>query len=146
MFGVDIQLVMLVRPQSRPKVNREMSAFIMLTVTDGQGAVLSTPARKFGSSEVQQFNMVRIGPASSYRWRVPIAAQLHAAGIPVQGIKGRLVVNIALLFGKAVGDAQPVDADFKISVLTLYDTDILFTQAALGEAGEAASGIGAEPR
>jgi hypothetical protein len=115
------------------KVNTEMSAFIMLTVTDEQGTVLSKPARLFNSSEVQQLDTVRIGRASSHRWRVPIAAQVHASEIPEQRMKGRLVVNVALLFSKVSGDEQPADADFKISVLTLYDMDILFTQAALSE-------------
>ena len=114
------------------KVNTEMSAFIMLTVTDDQGTVLSKPARKFNSSETQQFDIVWIGRASSHRWRVPIAAQLNASEIPEQGMTGRLVVNVALLFNKVSGDEQPADADFEISVLTLYDMDILFTQAAGG--------------
>jgi len=115
------------------KVNTEMSSFIMLTVTDEQGTVLSKPARKFNSSEAQQFDIVRIGRASSHRWRVPIAAQLDASELPEQGMKGRLVVNVAPLFSKVSGDTQPADADFKISVLALYDMDILFTRAALRE-------------
>jgi hypothetical protein len=115
------------------KVNTEMSAFIMRTVTDQQGTVLSKPARKFNSSEAQQFDIVRIARASSHRWRMPIAAQLDASAIPEQGMRGRLVVNVALLFSKVSGDEQPADAGFNISVLTLYDMDILFTQAALSE-------------
>lgn len=115
------------------KVNTEMSAFIMLTVTDEQGTVLSRPARRFNSSEAPRFDIVRIARASSHRWRVPISAQLDASAIPEQGMKGRLVVNVALLFSKVSGDEQPADAGFKISVLTLYDMDILFTQAALSE-------------
>jgi hypothetical protein len=115
------------------KVNTEISAFIMLTVTDQHGTLLSTPARKFNSSEIQQFDIVRIARASSHRWRVPTAAQIHASEIPEQGIKGRLVVNVALLFSRVSGDEQPADADFKISVLTLYDMELLFTQAALSE-------------
>lgn len=119
------------------KVNTEMSAFIMLTVTDEQGTVLSKPAKKFNPSETQQFDIVRIGRGSSHRWRAPIAAQLVASAISEQGLKGRLVVNVALLFSKVSGDEQPADADFKISVLTLYDMDILFTQAALSEGTKA---------
>ena len=49
------------------KVNTEMSAVIMLTVTDHQGTVLSRPARKFNSSEVQRFVTVRIAHALSHR-------------------------------------------------------------------------------
>jgi hypothetical protein len=115
------------------KINTEMSAFIMLTVTDEQGTVLSKPARKFNSSEVQRFVTVRIGRASSHHWRVPIAAQLDASAIPKQGLKGRLVVNVALLCSKVSGDEQPADADFQSSLLMLYDMDVLFTQAALSE-------------
>jgi hypothetical protein len=115
------------------RVSTEMSAFIMLTVTDEQGTVLSRPARKFESSEAQQFDIVRIGRGSSHRWWVPIAAQLDASAIPEQGMKGRLVVNVALLFSKVSGDEQPADDDFEISVLTLYDMDVLFTRAALSE-------------
>ena len=118
------------------KINTEMSAFIMLTVTDEQGTVLSKPARKFNTSEVQRFVTVRIGRASSHHWRVPIAAQLDASAIPKGGLKGRLVVNVALLFSKESGDEQPTDADFKSSLLTLYDMDVLFTQAALSEGTE----------
>jgi len=115
------------------KINAEMSAFIMLTVTDEQGTVLSKPARKFNSSEVQGFVTTRIGRASSHHWRVPIAAQLDAGVIPKQGLTGRLVVNVALLFSKVSGDEQPADADLKSSLLTLYDMNVLFTRAALSE-------------
>jgi hypothetical protein len=113
------------------KVNTE--TFIMLTVTDEQGTVLSKPARMVNSSEAQRFDTMRIARASSHRWCVPIAAQLDASEIPEQGMNGRLVVNVALLFSKVSGDEQSADADFKNSVLTLYDMDILFTQAALSE-------------
>jgi hypothetical protein len=106
------------------KVNTEMSAFIMLTVNDPKGALLSKPARKFNSSEVQRFDSVRIAPASSHRWRVPIAAQLDASAIPEQGMKGRLTVNIALFFG-ADGPGT--------SLLTLYDTNLAFTRASLSQ-------------
>lgn len=115
------------------KLNTEMSAFIILTVTDEQGTVLSKPARKFNSSEFQRFVIVRIARASSHDWRVPIAAQLDASAIPKEGLKGRLVVNVALLFSKVSGDERPAEADFKSSLLTLYDMDVLFTQAALSE-------------
>jgi hypothetical protein len=115
------------------KVNTEMSAFIMLTVTDQQGTVLSKPARKFNTSDAQPFDIVRIGRGSSHRWRVPIAAQLDASAIPKQGLNGRLVVNVALLFTKVSGNEQPADEDFKSSVLTLHDMDLSFTQAALSE-------------
>ena len=115
------------------KVNTEMSAFIMLTVTDDRGTVLSKPAKKFDHSEIQKFDIVRIQRGSSHRWRVPLAAQLEVSAIPEQGLKGRLVVNVALLFSEVIGDKQPADADFKISVLTLYDMGILLTQAALSE-------------
>jgi hypothetical protein len=114
-------------------VNTQMSAFIMLTVTDERGTVLSKPAKRFNSSEVQRFDTVRIARTSSHRWRVPIAAQLDASAIPEHGMRGRLVVNVALLFSKVSGEEQPADAGFTISVLTLYDMDILFTQAALSE-------------
>jgi hypothetical protein len=118
------------------KVNTDMSAFIMLTVTDEQGTVLSKPARKFNTSEEQQFDIVRIGCASSHRWRVPIAAQINTSEIPKQDMKGRLVVNVSLLFSKLSCDEKAADAHFNISVLTLYDMDILFTQAALSEGTE----------
>jgi hypothetical protein len=115
------------------KVNTETSVFIMLTVTDQQGTVLSTPSKMFSSSEAQRFVFVRIARASSHRWRVPIAAQLPASKIPEEGMKGRLVVNIALLFSRVSGDEQPAEADFSSSLVTLYDMDVLFTQAALSE-------------
>jgi len=120
-------------------VNTEMSAFIMLTVTDEQGTILSKPARKFASSEAQQFDMVRIGRGSSHRWRVPIDAQLEESAIPEQGMRGRLVVNVALQFSRVSGDEQPADDDFNISVLTLYDMDVLFTRAALREGASPAT-------
>jgi len=113
------------------RVNTQTSTFIMLTVTDEQGSVLSKPARMFSSSDVQRFDLVRIARASSHRWRAPIAAQLDASTIPEPGMKGRLVVNVALLFGMVSGGKQPGDADFKSSVLTLYDMNVVFTRAAL---------------
>ena len=97
-------------------------------VTDDQGRVLSKPARKFNSSEIQQFDVVRIGRASSHHWRVPISAQLDASAIPKQGLKGRLVVNVALLFSKASGDWQPADdGSFESSIVTLCDMDLRLT-------------------
>ena len=125
------------------KVNTELSAFIMLTATDHRGTVLSTPARKFDSSEVQRFVFVRIARASSHRWRVPIVAQLPASKIPEEGMKGRLVVNVALLFSTVSGEEQPADGDFRSSLVTLYDMDVLFTRAALSEGGRPAT---ADPR
>jgi len=113
------------------KINTEISAFCMLTVTDRQGTVLSKPARKFNSAEHQKFNTVRIGPASSHRWRRPIVSQLDASAIPERGLEGRLVVNVALLFSRVKGDARPADADFASSLLTLYDMNVLFTRKAL---------------
>ena len=121
------------------KVNTEMSAVIMLTATDHEGTVLSTPARKFDSSEDQHFLTVRIAPASWHRWRVPMAAQVPASEIPAEGMKGRLAVNVALLFSKVRGDEQPDDADFRSSLLTLYDMDVLFTRAALREGARSAA-------
>ena len=64
---------------------------------------------------------------------MPIAAQLLASEVPKEGVKGRLVVCVALLFSKVSGDEQPSDADFQSSLLTLYDMDLLFTRAALRE-------------
>ena len=113
------------------KVNREMSAFIMLTVTDDQGAVLSKPARKFDTSESQQFDLVRIGRASAHEWRVPLTAQLDPARLPEQGLQGRLVVNVALLYHSLSGTSKPAADDFALSMLTLYDMDVLFTPSAL---------------
>lgn len=121
------------------KVNTETSAFIMLTATDRQGTVLSTPARKFDSSEPQRFDTVRIARGSSREWRVPIAAQLPAKVVPKEGVPGRLVVNIAVLFGKVSGDDQPADTDLETSLLTLYDMDVVFTQAALHEGARLAT-------
>jgi hypothetical protein len=115
------------------RVNTERSAFIMLTATDRQGTVLSTPARKFDSSEHQRSDTVRIAGGSAHKWRVPIAAQLPTDEIPKEGVAGRLVVNIALLFAKVSGDQQPADADFETSMLTLYDMDVVFTLTALEE-------------
>jgi hypothetical protein len=116
------------------KVNTEILAFIMLTVTDDQGTMLSKPARKFNTSEAQQFETVRIAHRSSHRWQVPIAAQLDRNAIREQGVKGRLVVNIALRYAKMSRDKPPADSDFQGSLLTLYDMNVLFTKAALGEA------------
>lgn len=121
------------------RVNTEMSAFIMLSVNDEQGQLLSKPARKFNSSEAQRFDIVRIRRGASHRWRVPVAAQLDASAIPASGLKGRLVVNVALLFSRLSGeDEKAADDDFKISVLTLYDLDIFFTQASLSEGSKPA--------
>jgi len=113
------------------KINTELSAFIMLTVTDDEGTVLSKPARRFSTSEVQRFVTTRIGRGSSHAWRVPIRVQLDASAIPEEGLKGRLVVNVALLFGRVSGNEQPADSDFESSLLTLHDMDVLFTRAAL---------------
>jgi hypothetical protein len=120
------------------KVNSDISAFIMFTVTDQHGAVLSRPARKFNSSEYQRSSALRIEHASSHNWCVPIAGQLSDSEIPEQGMKGRLVVSLALLFDKVSGVEQAVDANFKGSLLTLYDMDVLFTKAALSESVEPA--------
>jgi len=110
------------------RVNADLSAFIMLTATNDHGTVLSKPAKKFNSAETQQFDTVRIGPASSFRWRVPVATWLQAGMIPAHGLKGRLVVNVALLFCRPGGAADPsAQAEYKASVLTLYDMDILLT-------------------
>lgn len=76
---------------------------------------------------------MRIVRASSHRWRVPIAAQLDSIAIPTEWLEGRLIVNIALLFNRVSDDEQPADADFESSLLTLYDMNVLFTKAALGE-------------
>lgn len=124
------------------KVNTERSAVVMLTATDPQGTVLSKPAKKFDTSEAQRFITVRVARASSQRFRVPIAAQLPAGAIPEQGLKGRLVVNVALLSSKVKGGEQPAEAEFRMSLLTLHDMDVLFTRAALQEGERAAS---AEP-
>lgn len=115
------------------KVNSELSAFIMLTVTDDEGTVLSKPARRFDTSEVQRFATRRIGPESSQTWRVPIDAQVDASALPEGGLKGRLVVNVALLFSKVSGAAESADEDSDSSLVTLYDMDVAFTRAALAE-------------
>jgi hypothetical protein len=115
------------------KVNTETSAVIMLTATDQAGTVLSTPARRFDTSERQQFVTVRIGRASPHRWRVPLAAQVPTRSIPEEGLAGRLVVNVALRFSAVRTDQPPDDTDFESSLLTLYDMDVRFTRAALQE-------------
>jgi hypothetical protein len=115
------------------KVNSELSAFIMLTITDDEGTVLSKPARRFDTSEVQRFVTTRISRGSSQTWPVPIHAQLDASAIPERGLKGRLVVNVALLFSKVSGDGEPADGDLDSSLVTLYDMDVLFSRAALTE-------------
>jgi len=114
----------------------EMSAFIMLTVADETGTVLSDPARTFDTSERPVFTTERIGRRSSAQWRVPVSAQLAAGAIPQEGLKGTLVVNVALTFAKVSSDARPADSAMESSLLTLYDTDIPFTQAALSEGAE----------
>ena len=113
------------------KANREISAFIMLAATNDQGTVLSKPARKFDTSESQQFDFVRIGRDSAHEWCVPLATQLDPGRLPEQGIQGRLVVNIALLYQTLSGTSQPAADDFSLSMLTLYDMDVLFTPSAL---------------
>jgi hypothetical protein len=114
-------------------VNTDLTAFVMLTVTDAHGVVLSSPARRFHTGEVMYASVVPIPRASSHRWRVPIAAQLSEFKIPEQGLEGRLVVNLALLFDTTSGAAEPTDANFTSSLVTLYDMDVLFTRAALTE-------------
>ena len=115
------------------KVNSDMSAFIMLTVTDAQGYVLSQPARKFSTEEVQQFSLERIRRAETHRWRAPLSAQLDAARLGTQAQPGRLVVNVALLYQVVKSGAQPAGDEFATALLTLYDMDVLFTPAALRE-------------
>ncbi len=111
------------------KVNAELSAFVMLTVTDPQGNVLSNPPRKFDSSEQQHFDLVRIA-REPRRWRIPVAAQVQPSAIPPQGLNGRLVLNVALLFSQVAPGAPPGET-FESSILTLYDMDVPFTRAAL---------------
>jgi hypothetical protein len=113
------------------KVNTEMSAFIMLTVTDNQGIVLSKPAKKFDHLESQHFDIVQIKFGRSHNWRVPLAAQLEESVIPIHGLKGRLVVNVALLFSKLSSAEAPANSDFKLSIVTLYDMNATFTRSAL---------------
>jgi hypothetical protein len=114
------------------KVNGELSAFIMLTVTDVEGNVLSNAAWKFDSSETQRFFNVGIDSGSSSRRRVPVAAQLSSSAIPEEGIEGRIVVNVALLFSRA-SDEDAKEPDWRNSLLTLYDMGARFTRAALSE-------------
>jgi hypothetical protein len=114
-------------------INTEPSAFLMLTVADDEGTVLSKPARRFKTSEVQHFTATRIGHGSSQDWRVPVHGQIDPSAIPEQGLRGRLVVNVALLFSKVSGDAQSDDRDYVSSLVTLYDMDVELTRAALTE-------------
>jgi hypothetical protein len=115
------------------KVNTALSAFITITVTDDQGAVLSKPARKFSSAEQQSFELVRLAPGASQRWRVPLAEQLDASAIPAGSLKGRLVINVLLLYRKSGQGEQPSGTEFKSSVMTLSDMDVRFTRVALNE-------------
>lgn len=115
------------------KVNTELSAVIMLTVADHDGTVLSTPGRRFDTSEDQGFIHVRIAPAAVHRWRMPIADQVPSNAIPAEGLNGRLVVNIALLFSRDRGNWRSDAADFASTLLTLYDMDLRFTRKALRE-------------
>ena len=115
------------------KVNTEMSAVIVITAADTEGRVLSKGGKKFDSSEAQRFTAVRIPPSSSHRWRVPLSTQLPLDAIPDAGVRGRLVVNVALLFRKASSGHQPTDDDYTTSIMTLSATDVLFTRAALRE-------------
>lgn len=136
--GVDVELTNLSADEDVVvKVNSALSAFITLTVTDEVGSVLSKPARKFNSAEIQHFEVVRIAPLASRHWRVPIAKQVDAQVIPAS-LHGRLVVNVLLLFSRTPPGEQPQDDAFSSSVLTLYDMDVQFTRAALSE-GEWAS-------
>src|SRR5579871_4492425 len=80
------------------KVNSALSAFMTLTATDAQGQVLSKPGRKFSSAEQQAFELVRLGPSEARRWRVPLGDQLAASALPAEGVQGRLVLNVLLLF------------------------------------------------
>jgi hypothetical protein len=114
------------------KVNTALSAFIILTVTDDQATVLSKPARTFSSEEVQRFDTVRIARGSSHLWRVPIADQLEPNALPTAKLKGRLVVNVLLLF-KRTDDERVAEGEFDSSIVTLYDVDVLFTRTALSE-------------
>jgi hypothetical protein len=115
------------------KVNSVSSAFIMLTVADEHGTVLSQPARAFDSSEVQRFETVRIARGSAHQWRVPIVEQMQPSALPPGELKGRLVVNILLLFRKVTDNQPASDDEFESSIVTLYDMDVLFTRAALRE-------------
>ena len=63
----------------------------------------------------------------------PLAARCGGA-IPQQGLSGRLVVNVALLFSKVRAGAAEANADVSTSILTLYDMDLPFTRAALKQA------------
>ena len=116
------------------RVNSETSAFIALTVTDQHGALLSTPARKFDSSEQQRYTIVTIAPGAASRWRVPLSAQLPLDAIPPHRLHGRLVVTATLLFARSTHGDQPSDDEFRTSVVTLYDMDVLFTRESLREA------------
>lgn len=113
------------------RVNTALSAFIMLTVTDAQGTVLSKPARTFDSSEVQQFETVRIARMSTHQWRVPLVDQIEPGALPSAELQGRLVVNILLLFRKVKHNVHAAEDHFESSIVTLYDMDVKFTRAAL---------------
>jgi hypothetical protein len=114
------------------KVNTALSAFIMLTVADEQGTILSKPARQFTSEEIQQFDFLRIPPGASHQWRVPIANQMDIDAIPDAELNGRLVVNVVVLFSRTT-KVESAEDDFQTSILTLYDTNVLFTRASLSE-------------
>ncbi len=114
-------------------VNSALSAFVTLTVTDGQGGVLSKAGRKFSSAERQRFDVVRLGPGQGRRWRVPLGEQLDASALPDGRLQGRLVVNVLLQFRRLRTGEQPGEGDFESSILTLSDMDVTFTRAALSE-------------
>lgn len=114
-------------------VNSALAAFIALTVTDGQGGVLSTSGRKFSSAEQQSFDVVRLGPGQSRRWRVPLGEQLDASALPDGRLQGRLVINVLLQFRRVRTGAPPGEGEFDSSILTLSDMDVTFTRAALSE-------------
>jgi len=115
------------------RVNTVTSAFIVLTVTDDQGTVLSKPARTFNTSEVQQFESVRIARSSAHQWRVSIGEQLEPSALSPAELKGRLVVNVLLLFSKVKDNEHAAEDELQSSIITLYDMDVMFTRTALSE-------------
>jgi hypothetical protein len=113
------------------KINSAMSAFIMLTVTDDQGRLLSAPARKFNTEETQHIEALRIPAGSAHSWTVPIASQMPVDAVAEGGMSARVVVNVALQYARVKAGGQASDADFQVSVLTLHDMDVVLTPASL---------------
>ena len=117
-------LVILITNESGEKdfefrVNNELSASYLVTITDSNGLVLSKEPKIFRTDERQTFNEVLIPKKSSHEWLIPLKTQLRESTLRAQTMDAcRVNVSVVLAW-------EPV------RILNLYDTNVRLTQESL---------------